>query len=239
MYRAFFLPYSILSSLLNQENNILKLKSMMEGSIFQINDFQHYLNADWTLLVILLAIGLICCSLMIELWSYTLNKIDLLPYTYNHTNFKPSYKVTPFYKKRNAFYVKDFLYLTRLNEWWWEHLGRTFIVLSILSGIAIPVIKVFLDTSSLLFVYSISVLFSILTYQILGDSLRILLAIDREAKNMHLFIHRKFTLWEIVVEKLKIYHRFVNDCHIINWIDISVSNTDESIETSSCYCYFI
>lgn len=208
----FLLPFTLLSKILKQDETLVKFKIIVEGSFFHTYNLNHYLKIDENFilpLIVTLILGLLLNLLILTLWYYTLHKTDLLPYMNNKASFKPNYKRSPFAKNRHPFFVKDYIYLTRLNEWWWEHLGRTFAVLALISGISIPLIKIFLSSSSPLYFVSITILFSIYIYQIVGDSLRILLAIDHETKNMQLFINRKVTLWEIVSGKLKIYNIFV------------------------------
>lgn len=208
----FWIPFSVLSYLLKQEDHMTYFSHIIDGSFFSYVDMQTYISLEGK--DILTNVGVLSFVInasifMILIWVLTLRKTDLLEYKNSEEKFKPRYKETPFFKKKSPFFVKDFIYLTRLNEWWWEHLGRTFTVLSFLTGVTLPIIHIFFSSSSPLYFVTITVLCSIYIYQIVGDSLRILLAIDREAKNMNLFMHRTFTLWELVKEKLKIYQYFV------------------------------
>ena len=160
----FLLPFTLLSKILKQDETLVKFKIIVEGSFFHTYNLNHYLKIDENFilpLIVTLILGLLLNLLILTLWYYTLHKTDLLPYMNNKASFKPNYKRSPFAKNRHPFFVKDYIYLTRLNEWWWEHLGRTFAVLALISGISIPLIKIFLSSSSPLYFVSITILFSI------------------------------------------------------------------------------
>lgn len=208
----FWIPFSIISYLLKQEDYMTYFMNIINGSFLSQLDVNKYISLEvnnFTINGAILCFVILASLMMILLWSFTLRRTELLKYMNSQEKFRPRYKETPFFKKRSPFFVKDLIYLTRLNEWWWEHLGRTFTVLSFLTGVTLPIVHIFIASSSPLYFVSITVLCSIYIYQIVGDSLRILLAIDREAKNMNLFMHRSFTLWELVREKFKIYQYFI------------------------------
>lgn len=71
-----------------------------------------------------------------------------------------------------------------------------------------PVVQHFIDSTSPLFFLSIITVFAFAIFQIVGESLKMILAIDTEAKNIHLLVYTKYTMWDIVKEKWYIYFIF-------------------------------
>ncbi|WP_077622618.1 hypothetical protein [Sediminibacillus massiliensis] len=205
---SFYIPYILLNVFLNSSFETMHLTNLIQGLRMRSMDdiFTTSIGAVGFIAIILLAI----VNFFVVNRTYKiLMKTDLLPYMDGFDSYHASYKVSPFTKSKKPFFIKDLLNLRRLNGWWWEHLGRTFIILACITGISIPLVDIFLSNNSFLYTLGFTILFSIYIYHILGDSLRMLLAVDQESKNLHLFTRKSISLWEVVSQKLKVYSLFV------------------------------
>ncbi|WP_111291549.1 hypothetical protein [Bacillus safensis] len=218
-------PYYIISFLLNYKNIFSKVNEMIRTVSLLPDIFNVYRNVFvettiniWITAGIALFLSIVFLHI---LWVKTLNSWDLINYYDMKMGREVKYKKPLFAKHKNNFFQKDLLHILRANSWFIGHLGKTIIGVLFFVGAAIPFIDHYISKSSSIGIIAAVSACSFAVFQIVGDSLRMVLGVDGESKNLHLFINRNFTIWDLVREKWKVYCIFVL---FISFISLIVLN---------------
>ncbi|BBU38120.1 hypothetical protein APP_04120 [Aeribacillus pallidus] len=207
----FLLPFTIASLLFNSQKFGIKLADIVikyQSFLMELGLPKDIYNLEFHKLFIVFLFMLFIAGVFTLIWIKTLNHLDLIPYYQIRTRKSSISDKDKFMNTNKYFFVKDILHIKRVSSWFIGHIGKTIFGLLVFVGIALPVVQHFIDSTSPLFFLSIITVFAFAIFQIVGDSLKMILAIDTEAKNIHLLVYTKYTMWDIVKEKWYIYFIF-------------------------------
>ncbi|MFG6147742.1 hypothetical protein [Halobacillus sp. B23F22_1] len=209
----FFIPYSVSSYFVNTDVFSERLRPFIENYQTVLSElgispylFTQVFFVESVLFTILLSIGSL---VFLYLWFLLLRRFDLIDYYQINRVMSSEKDKTSILEAKHLFFIKDLLHIRRMNAWFIGHISKTIFGLLLFVGLVIPLIDHFIGVSESLFIIAISGLISIAIFQLVGDSLRMILAIDGEAKNAYLFINKSFRVYDLVKEKMYTYFIFV------------------------------
>ncbi|MCR6098285.1 hypothetical protein HXA31_17235 [Salipaludibacillus agaradhaerens] len=192
-------------------NNIMNiLLQWVSQSSININNLSNSVNIHPAIgYILIIIVNSLIFILLSWLFFKILYKFDLIPYFETNNSRSHSRNYDKLSNNKSAFLGKDLLYIRRLKVWFYGHVGKTIIGVLFFIGMAIPIAGFFINPNSPFFYLSLITLVTFAIFQIIGDAFRMVLSIDGEIKNAHLFLYQYDSIWEVVKQKLPIYLMFV------------------------------
>ncbi|GAE92417.1 hypothetical protein JCM21714_1415 [Gracilibacillus boraciitolerans JCM 21714] len=203
----------ILFYLLKRFDVVQSLYEISTSTIFQhLNNvvpyhlfYNHIITA-----IITIFVATIVCLAVYKLWDRSLNKYDLIEYTEIDNQIYPNkMKIDRKNKTYYSILQKDRAFLFRMEGYFFNNFGNMLFLIMLFLGFGFPfILKYFEDypiQASLLLVFVISSLF----YQLVGDAIKIILSVELDLKNFHLFHSNISNLWQLARPKLTNYNIIV------------------------------
>lgn len=199
---AFSIPFILISTFTSKD---FLLKLFKKLTFININTYSELIikSIESGQLFYLLLITLFVLSIFTTyIWKKVLFKKSLIMYNEISKNDKD---LSSFLLKSDKiFFIKDFIHIIRLDGWILQYMIRAIIFILISAGVIIPVVTKFLGSN-----YStnlgISIVLALSIFQIVGDSLKIIFAVDGEKNQFYIMKVRKINLWHITREKFSLY----------------------------------
>ncbi|HHB0440290.1 TPA: hypothetical protein ACONN5_002642 [Staphylococcus aureus] len=212
MILTFSIVYFISSSLIDKTFLINLLDYYENMNIYNVviyieNSLLHTINY-----FIFIALLFILDIIMLVLWYTFLQKQSLI--VYDEISKKGREYSQQLLNTKHLFFWKDLIHLKRLGGWLLSYFTKTIFATFIISGAAIPIILNFWGNKLEAYV-SISIILSIAIYQLVGDSLKMILSIDAEKNNFHFIVKYFNNMWELVKYKWYIYCLFSLWCSLL------------------------
>ncbi|MGX9290932.1 hypothetical protein ACSLGF_06835 [Bacillus sp. A015] len=161
----------------------------------------------WFILISVLIICMVLTIFMICVWVFVLRKLDLIPYSDLYSNkYKSKFKTADSMRVFHAVFQKDKLFIQRMNGFFIRNFGSMLYLLMLILGFGIPSIKNFFSAYPVVAVMASSVIVANFVYQLVGDALKMVLSVDGELKNQHLFQTNVKSLKQIILPKLCLYN---------------------------------
>lgn len=206
----FTLGYGAYLAFNHFQSLIQEMKQLISPSLTQWFPYVWLFVADWKSFFFALAVALLASLLFYWLWEGMLRRLDLIAYLEisapSASSYRNSFKES---SARSAIFEKDRLYLTRVNRSFIQNMSNMLFLLMLFIGFAVPFITETFDKYPLVSFLTTATIIALLTYQFLGDGLKMIVSADAEAKNIHIFLGNVQSLWDIVAPKLRLYTFFV------------------------------
>ncbi|MCI2894649.1 MULTISPECIES: hypothetical protein [Staphylococcus] len=197
----FVLSYFITTIFINNTiaNKIIFIFN--SSKVFDLTNKTIYLLIDNFLLSVLFL--LLFSVLQIIIFKKYLNRKKLITYSRLISNVNNNYS-NHMLHFRKIFLLKDFIHFQRLSGWIISYIIKSLCITFIISGIIIPIV-VKLWGGSLWAYSSIAIILSTIVYQLIGDSLKIILSVDAEKNHIYLLPSKQVNLWNFVKDKWILY----------------------------------
>lgn len=200
--------------LLNKFNIVQSLYELSHTKIFYYfkvaNPYQVICKNNISTDLIIVSILAVSCVLVYIIWSKTLERFDLIEYT--KLNNRVYSNTIPLANKKKIFYCilhKDRAFLLRIDGFFFRNLGNMLFLVMFFLGFGFPFILRYFSgypvQASIISAFLISSLF----YQLVGDAIKMILSVELDLKNYHIFYSNVFNLWELAKPKLRNYNLIV------------------------------
>lgn len=188
------------------------LASPLFKQIFTCTPYVWIANHEHDMLTAFLSftVGIFVIMILFYIWSATLKRLDLIPYTgISDVTRAPKIRLNDQSKIFRAIFQKDILFLLRIHGFFARNFGNMLYALMVFLGFGIPFIQNQFSTYPEIAIVSFSVLIAHFTYLLVGDALKMVLSVDGELKNQHLFQPNIKNAWQMVMPKISIYNLIV------------------------------